>query len=589
MCGIFGHTHPERIGLEQSRTALHMMKHRGPDQWDEWRNDKIYLGHRRLSILDLSEQGKQPMRDNTTGVVISINGEVYNFQGLKKELKEKYPFKSTSDSEVVLYAYIEWGLEELLERIDGMYAITIYDPRIQKCFLVRDRSGIKPLFYGKIKGVYAWASELKGIQKLFENNLEIDNTAIYDFLTYLYIPSPKTIHKNIYKLLPGTYLSIDLLKNESKVHRYWQLEVRESAISLEEAKGQLLHLLDQSVKEQLISDVPIGFFLSGGIDSSTIVAMAAKHVTTPNTYTIGFEDKGKDESGYSQTIAELFKTNHTLKLFDGNYGNLLDQIFDWYDEPYGDTSAMPTFLVSELAKKSSTVVLTGDGGDELFGGYSRYFSFREYKRKPKLHSSFAKRVFKRISNNSPNFLKGGFYRIENNFLLNDFELYTKMMGGMMTAEKEIYRIKLGIPQDYDDYWYYRQYYREDLDIVTRLQYLDFHTYLHDDILTKVDRASMQVSLESRVPYLSKEIIEFAFSLPEAVRLSGMELKGIVKKAFEPILPKEILYRKKAGFSVPNSFIFDRTKNKQSKPERLLYKYNEWDEGKKLQFLLEGII
>lgn len=589
MCGIFGHTHPSQVDINHSREALNLMEHRGPDQWDDWKNQEIYLGHRRLSILDLSENGKQPMLDAATGVVITVNGEIYNFQSIKKSLKGKYPFKSTSDSEVLLYAYIEWGLEVLLDKIDGMYAITIYDPRIKKCFLVRDRSGIKPLFYAHFNGVTGWASELKSLSKLFEKELTIDTTAVYDFLTYLYIPCPKTLYNNIFKLKPAHYLEIDLATQQVATHKYWELSVDERSISLEEAKTQFLTLFEKSIQEQLISDVPIGFFLSGGIDSSTVVAAAANYTKNINTYTIGFSDKGKDETAYSQIVSKLFDTNHTVEIFDEDYSDLINQIFNWYDEPYGDTSAMPTYLVSALAKKHSTVVLTGDGGDELFGGYTRYFYFKNTQSKPKIKSKRLKRLIKQLSKSNNRLVKSIAYRLKNNFVLDDLELYTQMLGGMLTEEKTKYRKALNIPADYDDYWYYRKYYKENLPVLTRLQYLDFHTYLHDDILTKVDRASMQVSLECRVPYLSKDIIEFAFSLPENIRYAENHLKGILKKTFEPKLPDEILYRKKAGFSVPNKFFETRGKEQFSKPEILLEKYNSWDESKKLKVLLQGTI
>lgn len=552
MCGIFGFTKFKKEELEKARESLHTLHHRGPDQWNDYFDEDIYIGHQRLSILDLSEHGKQPMISPDEKVIITVNGEIYNFLELKKELESKYTFKSTSDSEVALYGYIEWGIDKLLEKIDGMYAISIYDKEKEELFLARDRTGIKPLYYGNIKGQISWASELKAIQKLYENQniLEYDYTAFYDFLTYLYIPSPKSMYRNVYKLEPAHYLKIDVKANTFEKIQYWQLEIKQCDDDIETAKKKIYDLVKKSVNEQMVADVPVGFFLSGGMDSSTVVALASKNHNDINTFSIGFTDKSHDETHFADMVADMYKTKHHKKILDEDTTkDMFHKIKDWYDEPFGDTSCFPTYLVSQFAKENSTVVLTGDGGDEVFGGYNWYKGFENLQKYSVPYLRFLK-VFTNPLKKQKNILGKVARRIERQFLLDDFELYTRLMGGMLKDEKVKYKKLWNIDEDYDDYWYFRKFYKKDLDLYTRLQYLDFHTYLHDDIFTKVDRVSMAVSLECRVPFMKKEIIEYSFSLQKEVRIYQDELKGVMKEAFRDVLPIEIIERDKKGFSIP---------------------------------------
>lgn len=550
MCGIFGITHLSESNLEKARESLHTLAHRGPDQWNEYYDEYVYLGHRRLSIMDLSEQGMQPMVSKDKSVLITVNGEVYNFMELKKQLKDKYEFASTSDSEVILYGYQEWGIDLLLEKMDGMYAFSIYDKEKKKLFLVRDRVGIKPMHYSDINGQISYASELKAIQKFYGDSLEADYTAFYDFLTYRYIPAPKTMFKNVYKLEPGHYLEIDLESRSKKDVQYWKLEVKPCGDNIEQASEKIYELVKKSVDEQMMSDVPVGFFLSGGVDSSTVVTMASKLVPDVSTFSIGFTDKDHDETHFADLIAEKLGTDHHKKILDEDLTkDLFSRLEPWYDEPFADFSCFPTYLVSEYARENVTVVLTGDGGDEVFGGYSWYERFVDKSRFRFPSLSFL-RVFTKPFLKRKNIFEKIARNIENPFLYNDFELYTKVMNGLLRHEKEDYRRRWNIPEDYDDYWSYRKYYREDLDVYTRLQYLDFHTFLPDDILTKVDRVSMAVSLECRVPLLSQEIVEYLFSISPEVRYHGGELKGAMKEAFKNEIPDEILNREKKGFSIP---------------------------------------
>jgi asparagine synthase (glutamine-hydrolysing) len=550
MCGIFGVTRPD---LEQARAALATLTHRGPDQAGEWCDSGLYIGHRRLSILDLSEKGRQPMSDDAASVVIAVNGEIYNYRALKKELQKKYAFKSESDSEVVLYGYKEWGMDGLLRRIDGMYAFSVYDRQQQKLYLARDIAGIKPLYYYHADGVFAWGSELKALECYFgKDTLEIDQTALYDFLTYLYVPPPKSLYRNIHKLEAAHYVTFDLAAQTLSNTRYWALNPETKSIDPASARQALRGLVLASVEAQMISDVPVGFFLSGGIDSSTIVGCAAAVSDHINTYTIGFEEADFDESPFAEQVARLHDTRHHCRILDQSLGlDLYPRMKEWFDEPHADTSALPTFLVSQFAKEQVSVVLTGDGGDEIFGGYTHYFKFKAMAGTGHPRPAFLKAVTRR----GKRWFQGkkaarAFANIERRFLLQDVELHARLLGGMLGDEKQAYRARFDIPEDYDDYWFFRKYYREELPLITRLQYLDFHTYLPEDILTKVDRASMAVSLEARVPFITREIIEFSFSLPESVRLPDNEPKGLLKLAFAELLPPGIATRKKKGFTVP---------------------------------------
>lgn len=581
MCGIFGFTKFKKEDLEKARESLHTLHHRGPDQWNDYFDEDIYMGHQRLSILDLSEHGKQPMISPDKKVIIAVNGEIYNFLELKKELESKYIFKSTSDSEVVLYGYIEWGIDGLLERIDGMYAISIYDKEKKELFLAKDRAGIKPLYYGNIKGRISWASELKAIQKFYENQniLEYDYTAFYDFLTYLYIPTPKSMYKNVYKLEPAHYLKIDMKNNTFEKIQYWQLEVKKCDDDIETAKKKIYDLVKNSVDEQMVADVPVGFFLSGGMDSSTVVAIASQSHNDINTFAIGFQDKQKDESLFAKKTSEYFKTKHLEKKLDDESIELIfDDIVNWYDEPNALSSSYPSYYVAELAKHNSTVVLTGDGGDEVFGGYKWYKRFESLEKYSLPYLRFLK-IFTSPIKKQKNILGKVARRFEALFLLNEMEIYTRLMGGMLKDEKEKYRKLWNIDEDYDDYWYFRKFYKQDLDLYTRLQYLDFHTFLPDACLSKVDRTSMAVSLECRVPFLSKEIIEYCFSLKDDVRLYNSELKGAMKETFKDLLPFEIINRDKKGFSAPLKGVLKKMDlDEKFMQEKFLKKYWSVDNG-----------
>lgn len=535
MCGILG---GNKAGWNYEK-ALESINHRGPDASRIEQYSNFKLGFCRLAIRDLSASAMQPMSDASDKVHLVFNGEIYGFDSLKKELQEDYLFRTTSDTEVILYAYLKYG-EEFIDKIDGIFSMAIYDERIERILLYRDRVGVKPLYYYQRDDRFAFASEMKGIEKLInDENLEVDYTAVYDYLYFMYIPDPKSVYKNVYKLPPATKLVFDAKENRViKKEKYWLLKANpyaERTKSEDEISDTLRSLIQKSVKEQLVSDVPVGTFLSGGIDSSIITYEANKVKTDIHAFSMGFQEKEYDES----KIAERFcKENGFIlnkKILEINdIGKVRKRLRGWYDEPYADTSAFPTYCVSEFAKKEVTVVLTGDGGDELFGGYPRYTNYRAWMNRVHDYSGKERRDYELLG-----------VRRQNCICNEDgYKKYAKAFG---------------IEDDYNPYQFIDQYNIEDLPPITRMRYIDFHTYLPCDILTKVDRVSMSVSLEARVPFLSREIIEYAFSLSEEECNKGDVLKYALKKAYDGIIPDEILYGRKRGFSIPTNYLWREQK------------------------------
>lgn len=572
MCGLFGYVGVDRAPTGRGIEALRTLAHRGPDQQGDWSDRRVYVGHRRLSILDLSERGRQPFISDDGSVVVAVNGEVYNFQELRQRLSSNYRFTTSGDSEVVLHGYREWGIVGLLSRLEGMYAFCIYDTRAGRVFLARDRVGIKPLYYSTRGECIAWASELKAIEAfLGGEQLDLDPTAIYDFLTYLYVPTPKTRYKDVFKLAPAHYAEIDVSKGRVTTHCYWQLSTESCTDSIDVAAERMRGMIGAAVRAQLCSDVPVGFFLSGGMDSSIVVLEAVQSGGPVHTYCVGFDDVRHDETRYARIVADRFRTQHqTRTLARDQIAPMFASLKSWFDEPFADTSAMPTYLVSQFARETCKVVLSGDGGDEVFGGYPAYNLFSRHVSDPSvlprscqplvssLRSRFRQSMIGKLAN-----------RIEFG-LLNEMELYARLMGGLLKSQKRNHALELGIEPDYDDYWYFRKFYRPELPTITRLQYLDFHTYLPDDILTKVDRVSMAVSLEVRVPLLATEVVEYSFSLPENVRLYGGRSKGILRYAYRDILPTEIIERGKKGFGIPaDSYARQIVEPGRSKQEAVL--------------------
>jgi asparagine synthase (glutamine-hydrolysing) len=556
MCGLFGIV---RVGadrldeatLRRARRALHTLEHRGPDQWGEWVDGNVYLGHRRLSILDLSEEGRQPMVSHDGQVAITVNGEIYNYQDLKRDLTVR--FRSGSDSEVVLHSYRAWGIDQLLERMDGMYALVVVDRARRRLFLARDRCGIKPLHLGRVGADLVWASELKAITAYAEAaDLDVDPEALVDFLTYSYVPAPKTMYRQVQKLEPAHVAEINTDSGAVSRRRYWSLEPTSEPVDHEQAAERLREVLRRSVKEQLMSDVPVGFFLSGGIDSSIVVGSAVGAGVRPATFSIGFDDPAHDETHYAELVARHFGTDQKTEILSAHdASDLVDRLWQWYDEPFADSSALPTFWVSSHARKHSVVVLTGDGGDEVFGGYIWYQLFPWYRAvQTPLRWVWPRGARLAWARRTRGLMHSVAVRLDRLTRHDPLDLYATLMRQVIGRDKDRYRRAWGVADDYDEFWHFRRFWRPELGRRKSLQYLDFNTFLPDDILTKVDRVSMAVSLECRVPFLSRAVVELAFSLPEDFLYRDGQLKGGLKYAFRDLLPRPILERGKKGFSIP---------------------------------------
>jgi asparagine synthase (glutamine-hydrolysing) len=557
VCGFVGGTEPH---WHYAR-ALAAIAHRGPDASALHLDGAVKVGFRRLSIIDLSSAANQPMLAPDGASWLVFNGEIYGYQALREQLERRgRHFRTESDTEVVLNAYLEWN-DEFVDHVDGMFAIALWDARERRLKLYRDRPGIKPLYYYHDGRRFAFASELKGIETACAGErLEVDGSALYDFLGYRYVPAPKTLYKNVYKLPPAHRLAFDPASGSLEApRRYWSVPVPEQPRrpELGACCEELRALVASAVTDQMIADVPLGFFLSGGIDSSVVVAAAALTGRRVSTFSIGFDSDAVSETPFAREVAAQFGTDHHERILSQMHAQeLLPKLKTWFDEPFADESSMPTYLVSAAARENVTVVLTGDGGDEVFGGYRTYARFERYDRWP---------TWPRFMDSVAFALRRPFHRrhavaravtlLETAFSGGP-DLWARIMGGLPPAAKREYRAELGIPRDYDDWWHYREHWRADLPIRTRLQLVDFHTFLPGLVLTKVDRTSMAVSLEARVPLLDRRLIEFSFGLDEELRYYGGQRKGLLRYAYRGILPDHILDRRKKGFGIPRYYLKD---------------------------------
>jgi len=554
VCGFVGGTDPDWSYSH----ALDAIAHRGPDDSQLLLGESVSLGFRRLAIIDLNAAANQPMCASSSEVCIVFNGEIYGFKRLRQELERLGAgFETHSDTEVVLQAYLTWG-DSFVEQIDGMFAIALWNARQRKIKLFRDRAGIKPLYYYYDGTRFAFASELKAIEAALPSELlRVDGTALYDFLGYRYVPAPKTLYRNVFKLEPGHTIEFDVANARlSAPQRFWHLDPSlDRKIDLPEACEELRSLIDASVSDQLIADVPVGFFLSGGVDSSVVVAAAARLGADVQTFSIGFDSDAVSETPFARQVATQFDTDHFERILSPDDAlHLLPRLKDWFDEPFADESAMPTWLVSAAARERVTVVLTGDGGDEVFGGYRTYPRFERYEKWPDWPDFMEKLSWRLRARAHRRGTRSRVLQLLEMGFSSGPGLWAKIMGGMPTPAKMSYRERLEIPDDYEDWWHFTKHWREDLPIRTRLQYVDFHTFMPGLVLTKVDRTSMSVSLEARVPLLDRRIIEFSFSLPEEIRLPGGAPKGLLREAYRGILPDEILDRRKKGFGIPRYYL-----------------------------------
>ena len=565
MCGLAGIVLARDARVDE-RVLLAMrdaQRHRGPDEAGLYLGEGVGLGHRRLSIIDLSH-GQQPMVDEAAGLALVYNGELYNFPALKTELEAMgVVFDSRSDTEVLLRAWQHWG-EACLTRLVGMFAFAIWDMRARRVHLARDPIGIKPLYYGFTgAGDLVFASELKGLLAHPGVERKIDPQALEDYLALGYVPDPKCIYRGIFKLPPGHWLSWRAGEPTPVPRQYWDVPFQQTAgVTLHEAAAQLRGLLDESVAGQMIADVPLGAFLSGGVDSSAVVASMSRASRQPvRTCSIGFDHGAFDETEYARRVADHLHTRHFEKCVSPDDYSLLDTLATIYDEPFSDSSALPTYRVCELARTQVTVALSGDGGDENFAGYRRYrLHAWESGLRARLPQSLRKPVF--------GFLGGIYPKADwaprplrakttlQALARDDAEAYFHSVSTTPWAlRRQLYSAAFKRElQDYSAAEVFRGHAaRAPTDHPLSLaQYLDFKTWLPGDILTKVDRASMAHSLEVRVPLLDHRLVEWASSLPPALKLRGSTGKYIFKKTLEPNLPHDVLYRPKMGFSVPLS-------------------------------------
>ncbi|GFO66560.1 amidotransferase 1, exosortase A system-associated [Geomonas limicola] len=558
MCGIAGFTvscvpQGDQALLQRMGEAI---RHRGPDACGEFLDHRVGLSHRRLSILDLSPLGVQPMHSLDGRYVIIFNGEIYNFLELRAELEgEGVQFRSRTDTEVILALYARDGVA-CLHRLNGMFAIALYDRQSGELLLARDRIGKKPLYYyhGGADRI-AFASELKSLLELPGFDRCVEPSALVDYLKYLYIPAPKTIYRNVHKLPPAHYLLL-APGREPVLREYWDVDFSGGTGSLADAEEELLELLGRCTACRMIADVPLGAFLSGGVDSSAVVALMARASAEPvKTCSIGFTDRRHDETPYAREVARLFKTQHNEYRVEEDIAGTTQLLPHFFDEPFADSSALPTYHVSRLARRAVTVALAGDGGDENFAGYHKYaLELKEdlVRRKvPRpllgmLHSLVVgarSGVLRRARTLTESALLEpalGFYRT-NTFV--DDGLLSQLLAEPVRREVA----------GYDPAQHTRRHWNKvaGADHVTAMLYTDLKSYLPGDILVKVDRMSMAHSLEVRAPFLDYRIVEFAARLPSRWKISPAgEKKLVLRNSFQRLLPHEVLNRPKQGFTVP---------------------------------------
>ena len=563
MCGLVGifdlrGERPVETRLLDAMTDILM--HRGPDGRGTFTAPGVGLGHRRLSIIDLGGS-PQPFLSTDERIAIVFNGEIYNFQALRAELQAAgHRFRSDGDTEVIIEAWRAWG-PDCVSRLRGMFAFALWDKETRQLFIARDRLGKKPLYYAELAdGQLIFGSELKALTLHPGLDRRMDATAVADYLAYNYVPEPKSIYESVRKLPPAHAMLVERGKPLSP-RAYWTLKpAKDAPRRLEEAVESFNHLFAEATRLRMVSDVPLGAFLSGGVDSSGIVATMAGLSDQPvNTFSIAFGDKAFDESEYAQAVAERYHTNHTRFEVEPDEFDLVDRLAGIYDEPYGDSSALPTLRVCSLARQKVTVALSGDGGDEMFAGYRRYvWHQREEQLKGMMPRALRQPLFGFLGTVYPKLdWAPRFLRAKTTFqelALDETEAYFLSVSVMRDSMRQ--RILSDTFQkDTADY------HPKDIlgaalaeaesdSPLTRAQYADIKTWLPGDILVKVDRASMAASLEVRAPLLDHEVAEWALGLPDDLRLHGGEKKYLLKKAFEPLLPHDLLYRPKQGFSMP---------------------------------------
>lgn len=580
MCGFtgfltknasFSKTEMHRIASDMLETIIH----RGPDAGDVWQDPDVgcVLGHRRLSIIDLSEEGAQPMASESERYIISYNGEVYNFPEIREECEEKgVVFRGSSDTEIMLAAIEIWGLNQALQKFNGMFAFALWDRKERELHLVRDRMGKKPLYVGWAGNALVFGSELKTLNAYPDFKKEINKDALAIYLNYACMQAPHCIYKNVWSLPAGHRFSVHLdnlsvgsdLKTEMKP--YWsaldvlnqsRLDMRD--IDDETAITEFEHVLSECVSQRMMSDVPLGAFLSGGIDSSSVVALMQKQSAQAiRTYSIGFNEAGFDEAVYAKKIAKHLGTDHQELYLNGKDAlDVIPYLSSIYDEPFGDSSAIPTYLVSKFARQNVTVALSGDGGDEMLGGYNRHFLGPKIKNATRHMPGFVRKISAGLLGSIPVHTYNKIFRNKSQIgtrihkmadimgLADDKEIYYALVSPWLRTADIVKDVSpLSIPLTQDDWQ------PEGLNMAETMMYWDTISYLPNDILVKVDRASMAVSLEARSPLLDKRVFEYCWSLPHHMKIRNGKGKWLLREVLARHVPRDLFERPKQGFAVP---------------------------------------
>ena len=575
MCGIAGYVGVAENPSDCLTEMAKAINHRGPDNMGIWSDEKTAIGlaHARLSILDLSAAGNQPMHSASNNYVLVFNGEIYNHKKLRLELESisRMDWSGHSDTETLLAAIEEWGLEETLVKSKGMFALALWDKNSKNLYLACDRIGEKPLYYGWVNKQFVFASELKSIKKFPRFNNQIDRSSLALFLRFNSIPAPHSIYKDIYKLEPGQIIKFYADSKKTEKHDFWSIEKvykearkAKSSFTPSEAVNKLESVLSNAVSSQMQSDVPLGAFLSGGIDSSTIVSLMQSHSNVNvNTFSIGFNSKDFDEAQHAGMVAKHLGTNHFEKyVSDRDALDVIPYLPNIYDEPFADSSQIPTFLVSQFAKQEVTVALSGDAGDELFGGYNRYV--------------FSEKIFSKIAK-APNLVRK---LISKTIFSMSEEKWDSILGGLTSKRfanigHKLHKAANVLPAESirdlhfklisqihnpSDWLINANEHKSilndgierfaELNYVEQMMAYDLITYLPTDILTKVDRAAMAVSLETRVPFLDPEVIELSALLPMEFKIRNGVTKWALREILYKHVPKDLIERPKMGFAVP---------------------------------------
>jgi asparagine synthase (glutamine-hydrolysing) len=557
MCGIAGLIKKDNFESALLSKITNSVKHRGPDNIGIYKDNTLGLGHRRLSIVDLSPTGHQPMASNDGNFILVFNGEIYNHNDLRNELDLKPSiYRGTSDSETILNAYQKWGIEALV-KLNGVFALAIYDKAKQKLILARDRFGVKPLYYHCDDNQLVFGSEIKTILECGVNP-KLNYQSLHEFLYYGYAMKERTMYDQIFKLLPGHYFEIDIstLKIESGI--FWKQEdllPETKNVSEKEAISTTRTLLENAVSRQLMSDVPVGVFLSGGVDSSAVTAFASKHYNGKlSSFSAGFDfDDGHNELPLAKKIADKFQTNHhEIFIQGGDLDDLIVTLVHHHDEPFSDAANIPLYLMTQEVKSSCKVILQGDGGDEIFGGYPRYSILENYK----LYS-FGLGILSNFERFIPiNFVKEKVERFK--FLANKADEGI-VLAKLLTLEKEESNLTQLILNDtlknYDPFTYFKELsnrFKNLSSINQKMLWIDTKIILPDQFLEKVDKSTMANAVEVRVPFLDNELTSFAMSLPSSLKVKNGKKKYLLKKALEGTVPNEVLYGPKKGFGVPYS-------------------------------------